>query len=123
MSTDKKSSRSDSDLAAPCDPVARLGEPDALAELPCNWAEKSLDLFAHLDHAQYFNGAPNSTVEALVFELRTDGIAALNDSSCLRRIDDVSTAQLREVFGRLIKLRPKYPFITDDLLLKIGGLL
>lgn len=67
--------------------------------------------------------APQSTVEALVYELRTHGLAALNHPNCRRRLDDVSTAQLREVLARLIKLRPKYSIITDDLLLKLGGLL
>src|SRR6476661_8231003 len=124
VSADDKPTRGDSDLAALCEPVARLGEPSrggcvGRTCVPCNWADMSLDqLVAHLDRARYVDGAPNSTVEALVFELRTDGIAALNDPSCLRRIEDVSTAQLREVLARLIKLRPKYPVITDDLLLK-----
>jgi hypothetical protein len=120
---DEKPPRSDGDITAPCDSITRLGEPDALAELPSSRAEESLDLFAHPDRARYVDGAPNSTVEALVFELRTDGLAALNEPSCIRRIDDISAAQLREVLGRLIKLRPKYPLITDDLLLKIGRLL
>ena len=69
------------------------------------------------------DGTPQSTVEALVYELRTHGLTALQHPNCLRRLDHVSTAQLREVLGRLIKLRPKYPAITDDLLLKLGGLL
>src|SRR5438034_7055844 len=50
-------------------------------------------------------------------------LIALQHPNCLRRLDDVSTAQLREVLSRLIKLRPKYLVITDDLLLKLGGLL
>lgn len=129
MSADEKPMRSGSDLAALCELVARLGEPSrggcgGRTNVPCNWADMPLErLFVHLDRARHVDGAPNSTVEALVFELRTDGIAALNDPICLRRLDDVSTAQLREVIARLIKLRAKYPVITDDLLLKIGGLL
>jgi hypothetical protein len=69
------------------------------------------------------NGVPQSTVEALIYELRRHGLIALQHSNCLRRLDDVSTAHLREVLSRLIKLRPENPLITDDLLLKIGGLL
>jgi hypothetical protein len=81
----------------------------------------SLDaLFAHFDRARRRDGAPASRVEALVYELRTHGISALADPSCLCRLDSLSTAQLREVFARLIKLRPKYPAITDDMLLKVG---
>jgi hypothetical protein len=67
--------------------------------------------------------APRATVEALLCELRTHGLATMSHPNCLRRLDHVSTAQLREVLGRLIKLRPKYPAITDDLLFKLGGLL
>ena len=67
--------------------------------------------------------ASQSTLDALTFELRTRGLAALDDPSCFCRLDDVSTAQLREVLSRLIQLRPKYFAITDDLLLKLGGLL
>jgi hypothetical protein len=123
--------RSHSDLAALCEPVARIvwGEPSrggcvGRTYVPCNWADMSLDaLFACLDRARHFDGAPRSTLDALVLELRTHGIAALEYPSCLRRLDDVSTAQLREVIARLIELRPKYPVITDDLLMKIGGLL
>jgi hypothetical protein len=63
------------------------------------------------------------TLEALVYEPRTHGLAALEHPNCLRRLDDVSTTQLREVLARLIKLRPGHPAITDDLLLKLGGLL
>ena len=67
--------------------------------------------------------APQATVEALVYELRTNGLAALNHPNCRRRLDDVSTAQLRQVLARLIKLRPKHLAITYDLLLMLGGLL
>jgi hypothetical protein len=119
VSVDNKPARGDSDLAALYDPVARLGKPSRRGCVGRNWA----DMFARLDRARHFDGAPTSTVEALVFELRTHGIAALDHPSCLRRLEDVSTAQLRGVVARLIKLRPKYPDITDDLLLKIGGLL
>jgi hypothetical protein len=69
------------------------------------------------------NDVPQSTVEALIYELRRHGLIALQHSNCLRRLDDVSTAHLREMLSRLIKLRPKYLAITDDLLLKLGGLL
>jgi hypothetical protein len=129
VSADNKPARGDSDLAALCEPMARLvGGPSrrgwvGRTYVPRNWADRSHALVARLDRARHFNGAPSSTLEALVLELRTHGIAALDHPSCLRRLEDVSTAQLREVLACLIKLRPKNPTITDDLLLKIGGLL
>jgi hypothetical protein len=102
----------------------REAEPERLAQLRrllddnvslerC-WAELNL---------RCRDGAPQSTVEALVYELRTHGLTALQHPNCLRRLDDVSATQLREVTARLIRLQPKYPAITDDLLLKLGGLL
>jgi hypothetical protein len=122
--------RGHSDLAALSEPVARLawGEPNRGGclgrSVRCNWEDMSLDaLFARIDRARHFDGAPRSTLDALVLGLRTHGIAALENPSCLRRLENVSTAQLREMLARLIKLRPKYPLITDDVLLKIGGLL
>jgi hypothetical protein len=64
--------------------------------------------------------APQATIEALVYEARTDGLAALEHPNCLGRLSDTSTAQLRDLIARLIRLRPKYSAITDDLLLKLG---
>jgi hypothetical protein len=66
------------------------------------------------------DGALEATVEALVYELRTRGLAALDHPNCLRRLSDVSSGQLREVLARLIRLRSNYPAITDDLLLILG---
>lgn len=89
---------------------------DALLDRSLGRSSAELNRRRHLD-------APQATIEALLHELRMHGLAALSHPNCLRRLDDVSTAQLREMLARLIKLRPKYPTITDDLLLKLGGLL
>jgi hypothetical protein len=64
--------------------------------------------------------APQATIDALVYELRTHGLIALEHPNCMRRLSDVSTAQLCEVIASLIRLRPKCSSITDDLLLKLG---
>ena len=64
--------------------------------------------------------APRATVEALLYELRTQGLAVLERPSCRRRLADVPSAQLRDVIAALIRLRPQYSTITDDLLLKLG---
>jgi hypothetical protein len=66
------------------------------------------------------DGAPRMSVEALVYELRTRGLAAFEHPNCLRRLSDVSTPQWRDLIARLIRLRRKYRSITDDLLLKLG---
>ena len=68
------------------------------------------------------HGAVASTVEALMYELRTYGLAALAGANCRRRLSELSQAQLGEVIGRLMKLRPRYPAITDQLLFQLAEL-
>jgi hypothetical protein len=92
-------------------PQDRYALLDRSVSLERAWAE--LNQRHHID-------APQMTVEALVYELRTHGLAGFNRLNCLSWLSDVSTAQLREVIARLIRLRSKYPTITDDLLLKLG---
>jgi hypothetical protein len=67
-------------------------------------------------HAAWFNGrAAASTVEALVISLRA-GVSALSQSGTLRRLAELSDAQLREVAVRLQKLNPEIapPWTTED---------
>jgi hypothetical protein len=68
-------------------------------------------------------GAPQSTYDALLWELREFGVMRLAERECRRRLGDLSTAQVRELVAALIRLRPKWPNVTDNLILKIGGLL
>jgi hypothetical protein len=44
-------------------------------------------------------------------------------SHCRRRLSDLSTKQLRELIAALMRLRPQYSMINDELLLKLGDLL
>jgi hypothetical protein len=64
--------------------------------------------------------APEATVDALVFELRTHGLSALNDQPNQRRLAELAPSQVNDVIKRLHGLKRKYPAITDDLLLFIG---
>jgi hypothetical protein len=66
------------------------------------------------------NEAAPMTLEALVYELRTYGALQLARPNCQRRLAALSTAQVREIIARLIRIRPRYPAITDDLLLALG---
>jgi hypothetical protein len=61
-------------------------------------------------------GAAPSTIEAIMFELRSYGMAALAGANCQRRLAELSPDQLVEVIQRLMSLRPKYPAITDQLI-------
>ena len=71
-------------------------------------------------HRRHFEDrAAASTVEAVMYELRTHGLAQLVKPNCQRRLGELSGEQLREVMARLIKLRPQYPKIDDALLLEL----
>jgi hypothetical protein len=51
-------------------------------------------------------GAPKSTVEALMLGLRERGLAALEEPKVRRRLSDLNEMQLREVGARLQTLNP-----------------
>jgi hypothetical protein len=53
------------------------------------------------------DGAPQTTVEALMFSLRSRGVGTLGESDTRRRLSELNAAQLREVALRLRKLKPK----------------
>lgn len=65
--------------------------------------------------------AASSTVEALVYSLRERGEVALRERDPRHRLSQLSIMQVREVIARLMRLRAKYPAISDDLLLLLGG--
>jgi hypothetical protein len=66
-------------------------------------------------------GAAPSTVEALVYEFRTYGLAALAGENCRRRLGELSEAQVvASVIERLVRLRPSHPAITDELIFRLG---
>jgi hypothetical protein len=85
----------------------RDAEPERLAQL-----RRLLNDNVSLEHAwselnQWRReGAPQSTVEALMFSLR-DGVGALGRSPALRRLSELSDAQLREVAVRVQKFKPE----------------
>ena len=65
-------------------------------------------------------GAARATVEALMNELRTNGVRALSKSNCQRRLHDLSTDQVSAVIERLMRLPARYPATTDELLLALA---
>ena len=60
--------------------------------------------------------APRSTYDAALWELRTYGVAQLAKENCRRRLSDLSTKQIRELVAALMRLRPQYLMINDELL-------
>ena len=78
---------------------------------------------AALRHMRKRNGAAPATVEALVYELRVLGLAALAGRNCKQRLAEVSDEQLKQIIERLGRLRTGYPAITEGLLDGLKGLL
>jgi hypothetical protein len=79
------------------------GLPD---HIPRNWNDISLEaLMAHFDRARRRHGAPQRTVEALMFSLRSRGTKALEEAATKRRISELAEQQLHEVCGRLQRLK------------------
>jgi hypothetical protein len=75
--------------------------------VPSNWESMAIEqLASHFDRVRRRDGAPASTVEALVLALRRGGIA-LNEPSNLRRLAELSEPQLHDVSGRLQKFKPR----------------
>jgi hypothetical protein len=60
--------------------------------------------------------AASSTVEAVVYALRTNGSAALQDECNQARLRQLSDRQIKDVLVRLSSQQTKYPSITDSLL-------
>lgn len=90
---------------------------------PKNWDAMNLDQLSFaLNDQRRFGRAAYSTVEAVMYELRTHGVAQLSKPNCQRRLSELSNDQVREVIERLHRMRPTYPAITDDLLLTLSGL-
>jgi hypothetical protein len=79
--------------------------------------------YAQIHRRHFENRAAASVVEAVVYELGIHGLAQLKKPNCRQRLGELSPEQLREALARLIKLRPKYPKITDKLLLRLEDLL
>ena len=61
-------------------------------------------LMAHFEGARRVHGAPQTTVEALMFAMRS-GAKALSESSNRRRLKELGEAQLHEVCARLQKFK------------------
>jgi hypothetical protein len=64
--------------------------------------------------------AARSTFDACLFELREYGIKQLANPICRRRLADLSSKQMAELLNALVRLRSRYPNITDDLLFELG---
>jgi len=64
-------------------------------------------------------GAAPTTVEALIYELRTEGIAQLKKQNTQRRLAELTVEQVQQVIDRLFQARPENPKIDDALISKL----
>jgi hypothetical protein len=80
-------------------------EPERLKRLRNLLKDSTPFSAAYYEIARRDGGAPQPTVEALMYALRKGG-SALNESSNLRRLGELSERQLHEVCARLQKFKP-----------------
>jgi len=60
--------------------------------------------------------AAQSSYDALLWELRSYGLPRLNDRPTLDRLAALSSEQLEELIAALMRLRPSYDAVTDQLI-------
>jgi len=65
--------------------------------------------------------AAASTIETIVFTLRERGVDGLREAATQSRITECSPEQLAAIVKRLVKVRARYPVITDELLAALRG--
>ena len=97
----------------------------AVAEIACAcecqmieaWERDYQHLPRRQTHRRDFGGsAAPSVVDALLFELSRYGLSRLNNKKTQGRLAELSVDQLRDVSARLVRMKPRYPEITAELL-------
>jgi hypothetical protein len=93
-------------------------------DLPPNWHTMPLGSLWHvLNNPRRGPYAPKATCDALLFELCQHGAAQLAKPNCLGRLAQLSPKQTSGLITVLMRLRPKYPAISDELLHELGELI
>ena len=78
------------------------------SHIPSNWESLSIEtLMAHFDRTRRAHGAPQRTVEALMYLLHSCGTKVLEESANKRRLSELSDDQVIEVGNRLQRLLPE----------------
>jgi hypothetical protein len=67
--------------------------------------ETDVSLESYWNEINRRGDATRSTVEALVYQLRTHGVRVIGESSCQTRLDALSDAQIFDVLERLHRMR------------------
>jgi hypothetical protein len=61
-----------------------------------------------------------TTVDAIMYELRENGAAAIKAPNCQARLRALTVKQLEGLLARLIALQPQYPRINEEVLKRIA---
>jgi hypothetical protein len=60
--------------------------------------------------------SPETTYQAVLYQLRTDGLSQLSKANCQQRLADLSPTQLKSLMAVLQHRRSQYPNVCDALL-------
>jgi hypothetical protein len=85
---------------------------------PASELQRDQDNWARKRHERH--GAPEMTVDAVIFSLRSRGMAALSEPITRQWLSELSRPQIADVGVRLHRLRAKYPTVTDQVIIEIG---
>ena len=78
-----------------------------MSELPKNWDTLSLDaLWSNLNNPQRY-ATPQSTIEAILFCVRTRGMAALKEPANEERLSRCDEAAMKQIRERIERMREK----------------
>ena len=98
----------------------------AVAEITCRCEREMIERWGHdyphrppprrAHRRDFGDKAAASVVDALLFELSRYGLPRLNNEKTQGRLAELSVDQLREISARLVRMKPRYPEITAELL-------
>jgi hypothetical protein len=78
-----------------------------MTELPKNWDVLSLDALWNALNDPQRHGTPQSTVEAILFCVRSRGLAALKEPDNEERLSRCDAAAMKQIRERIEKMREK----------------
>ena len=98
----------------------------AVAEITCRCEREMIERWEHdyphrppprrAHRRDFGDKAAASVVDAVLFELSLYGLPRLNNEKTQVRLAELSVDQLRDVSTRLVRMKPRYPQITTELL-------
>ena len=78
-----------------------------MTELPKNWDVLSLDALASALNDPARHATPQSTVEAILYCVRTRGVAALEEPNNKERLSRCDATAMKQIHDRIERMRQK----------------